>query len=614
MHYLLLLLFVCVLSGSLFAANIVEPTTLESGMVNVQFASNYIALLCPVREVSIKRWRLDHVTSFGQCGGTLTFECCVRCSDPLYNRCSLNIMHEKPAAILSLMEKVIRENPNTGEIHYERSILGDIYHCTHLCGGSPRMLPAYSDSNLFRIADSPMSIRRNGLESSMPPELHRSDFDMAEFHSNTLESNDSGLPGTPLLDESPRGSSILSSPTSSTGNSGSLSKSRESPPAADPRPRTQSDLSRYCRHPTRESVTPGRETEYSEGLNDTKKVTYSTVMHQPPQRQSSAMSGPSGGVTYTVLKQDSRMAMTPTPQTYNKLYPVVEDNAPLPPERKESRYRSSSTSPPNIMSPLPSPAILQKHQVNSFERRSDVRAPPPPPKLLHSSKEVSMPAGYHHSVAPLQSGDVRFEPLKDPFSDPDETDYDSPPQRGRVATQFTVRELPASMQRPRAQSQGEILYDSPRPSPVRSFRGTFGSTSREVDEVADSYKQNALEGSFSPFFRLDELEYDETDTEGAMEIVSNLADYRRSTDSQHHHSYCKPAVIDKVLSKVACDNVRGYAYKITIPMAGPTVVYDVPRRAAPLADPKSYNRNPEAPPKPLRNLSKSTELLDSLSA
>ena len=591
-----------------------EPTTLETGTVNVQFTSNYIALLCPVREVSIKRWRLDHITSFGQCGGTLTFECCVRCSDPSYNRCSLNITQEKPSTILTLMEKMIRENPMTGEIHYERSILGDIYHCTHQCSGSPRMMPAYSDSNLVRLGASPISVRRNGFESSLPPDLHRSSCDMTSFNSNTLESNDSGLPGTPLLDESPPGSSILSSPTSSTGNSGGLSKSRESPPADD-RPRTQSDLSRYSRCPTRSSVTPGRESDSGEDTNNPKKVNYSTVVHRPQRHSTTALPGLNNGVTYTILKQDGRMSMTPTPThlSHNRLHPVAEDNPPLPPERKESRFRFPSNSPPSSMSRLPSPPILLKRQVNSFERaKSKDRAPPPPPKLLYSSTEVSLPPNRHSSVAPLHPGDVRFEPLKDPFSDPDELDYDSPPPRIRTATQFTIRDLPPNKSRQRTQSHGELLYDSPRPSPVRSIGGGPMSVSGE-DEVADSCKQNALEGSFCPFFRLDELEYDETDTEGAMEIVSNLVDYRRTpaSSSQTHHSYCKPAVIDKVLSKVACDNVRGYAYKITIPVAGPPVVYDVPRRAAPLADTNSLNRNPEAPPKPVRNISRSVEFLDS---
>ena len=59
-----------------------------------------------------------------------------------------------------------------------------------------------------------------------------------------------------------------------------------------------------------------------------------------------------------------------------------------------------------------------------------------------------------------------------------------------------------------------------------------------------------------------------------------------------------------MLSKVACDNVRGYAYKIMIPVAG-DVVYDVPRRQAPVADLTSVKANPGAPPKPMRMPGKS---------
>ena len=51
-------------------------------MLNVKFNCNCIALLCPLKEVPLKTWRLDRITSFGQSGGILTFESCATCSDP----------------------------------------------------------------------------------------------------------------------------------------------------------------------------------------------------------------------------------------------------------------------------------------------------------------------------------------------------------------------------------------------------------------------------------------------------------------------------------------------------------------------------------------------------
>lgn len=54
--------------------------------------------------------------------------------------------------------------------------------------------------------------------------------------------------------------------------------------------------------------------------------------------------------------------------------------------------------------------------------------------------------------------------------------------------------------------------------------------------------------------------------------------------------------IEKVLTKVASNTVRGYAYKIQIPLSNRE--YDVPRRAAPAPD--LANLRSDAPPKPLR--------------
>lgn len=53
---------------------------------------------------------------------------------------------------------------------------------------------------------------------------------------------------------------------------------------------------------------------------------------------------------------------------------------------------------------------------------------------------------------------------------------------------------------------------------------------------------------------------------------------------------------DRVLTKVHSDTVRGYAYKIQIPLS--EAVYDVPRRAAPV--PNLSNLRSDAPPKPQR--------------
>jgi hypothetical protein len=547
------------IDGAFFSASIVEPHSLDDGLINVQFTSNYIALLCPVKEISIKRWRLEHITSFGQCGGILTFECCTRCTDPNFNRCSLNIKQEKPATILSLMEKTIRENPSTNEIHYERSILGDIYHCSHLCTSSPRIMPAFSDPNLTLITsgsanNSPYTSRRKPQELHVlvpSPELHRHD-DAEEANSNTLESNDSGLPGTPQMDE--ESLYDINSPQYFGKPTTPVKKSAISSPH-----RSRSNSDRYTSIPTRDSVTPGRDTDESSSESD---YLSNPLMHHT--------SGNKNGSLPMNTKQrnpaSQTRSMTPLSLQYNKLESVPEP--PQPPERRESKFRPSSNSPPNTLN-----KTIPTHSIGSPKKyHIPVGVPPPPPKLVSKSK--SEPKG------------SKIEFLN--FTDDDNFSYPEVPSRQRRGTEHIPRELPSQSYRERAQSHSDWIDSRPT-----RFRGFSKSTSDDLDKD-DPLSDHPMDeiNTINPFFRLDDLEYDDNEGENANEVMSNLADYQR-----HKNGYCEPGVIDKVLSKVACDNVRGYAYKISIPVAG-NVVYDVPRRAAPLADPKHIN--PNAPKKPLR--------------
>ncbi len=575
-----------IIDGSMFSANVVEPTSASiEGIVNVQFTSNYIALICPVKEISLKRWRLEHITSFGQCGGMLTFECCPRCSNPTANRCSLNIKQEKPATILSLMEKTVRENPNTNEIHYERSILGDIYHCSHTCG-SPRLFSAVSENNLHVTRTnpvySPQMSHRKPQESVSPPEIHsngKSEFGTALIHSNTLESNDSGLPSTPpQLEDSPRSSGILSSPSYLSSGKPSPTKlaSREkfpSPPAFRSRSRSGSTNDN---HLNREN-TPGRETDDSED-SDLKGLTYTRIARSDKDNDSTNIvsSLPASNFMYSKIQKDDPCRKFSTPvNSYNRLSPVVasrKDSAPVPPERRESRFRTESGSPPCVDSKSTSP--LRGFSIPSGS------IPPPPKKLLKKSKTEIEP-------------ETMIEALES-FSDDRHQPVAIPEPRGRSGTHFVQRELP-SQTRDRCQSHSEAIVP---PRPPKS-RAVSKSTSDELEESSeDHYHYDSLAElkSTNPFFRLDEQEYDETDNEAAMEVMSNLLDYERR--KKKRDPYCQPSVVDKVLSKVACDNVRGYSYQIAIPAAD--VVYAVPRREAPIPNTKNVNRN--APPKPQRQV------------
>lgn len=579
-----------------------EPADLEEGMVNVQFTSNYIALLCPLREISLKRWRLEHISSFGQCGGILTFECCTRCSDPNCNRCSLNIKQEKPATILSLMEKTIRDNPNTNEIHYERSILGDIYHCTHQCSNSPRLLPAFSESNLAQLStnSSPFSSRRkrHDLEVSLPPP----DIDHSVSSHTALESHDSGL-GTPQQEDSPNSSGFPSSPISFRPNGKPASPVKRGNKYSSPSHRSRSNSDqRYTSiapssSSSRNSSTPTRsETDESSGSELGQVTTSWSVHHHQMTEKKNSL--PPAHRSVSPVKNVTRSL---TPSLYNKLETVSEpiersqtDPPPLPPTRRESRgyhlNSSGSISPPNTVARSISPSGKK------YKSLVPVGVPPPPPKLVKRNNIES-----------------RLEQVRDSSADRDHpvADLSSPETRIRSGTHIVQRDLPSHLPRERAQSQSDFI-DSPshRVPPLGAtgggssrFRGVSKSTSDDLEESYDTLDNLK---SINPFFRLDELEYDENEGVHAQEVMSNLADYRH-----HKNGYCEPGLVDKVLSKVACDNVRGYAYKISIPVAG-NVVYDVPRRSAPMADPKHIN--PYAPPKPLRKAANGeTGLLHKLS-
>ena len=284
-------------------------------------------------------------------------------------------------------------------------------------------------------------------------------------------------------------------------------------------------------------------------------------------------------VTYSKIKKDDPHRKFSTPANYNRLSPVLQysrqESAPVPPERKESRFRTSSGSPPCVQAKSTSPSRGFHVPAGSV--------PPPPQKLLKRAKIET------------DSLTVSLEVVRDSSEDREQpvAGY-APEPRGRSGTHFVQRELPPQT-RERCQSHSETVVPPPRPP---KSRGVSKSTSDELEEEYDdfSYKYDSLAElkSTNPFFRLDEQEYDETDNEGAMEVMSNLLDYERRKNKRD--AYCHPSVVDKVLSKVACDNVRGYAYQIAIPAAD--VVYAVPRREAPIPNMKNVNR--DAPPKPLR--------------
>ena len=100
------------------------------------------------------------------------------------------------------------------------------------------------------------------------------------------------------------------------------------------------------------------------------------------------------------------------------------------------------------------------------------------------------------------------------------------------------------------------------------------------------------EGFNRPYKSSSQEDYDQE-----LEQENNI--YSSPTSSTYIRSGRSSASSDRgerFLTKVASDTVRGYAYKIQIPQSN--CEYDVPRRAAPA--PNLVNLRSDAPPKPLR--------------
>ena len=351
----------------------------------------------------------------------------------------------------------------------------------------------------------------------------------------------------------------------------------------------------------RYTQSPFRGTPPSEEDNSS-RLTYSTIIHRSRDQSSSFSSNGSGSVTYSTVASSRHSEAkgkptTPVQLNYTRQHsPPTNQLVPTPPERRQSRFRPASTSPTSTLSC----SVPAKTNFGAIDSKDLPRIPfdviPPPPKVL-SSRTSSFGKSQEEVLRQREQQLASVMERDHPVS---ELGF-GPSTRHRSGTHMVQRELPSNYERLRSQS----VSDSLEPSPIRSFRDPSKSSSDELED--DSYDNLDELKSFNPFFRMGDLEYDETEGEAAHEICSNLADYRRHVEQRR--PYCQPNVIDKVLSKVACDNVRGYAYKIMIPVAG-DVVYDVPRRQAPVADLASVRTNSDAPPKPMRIPGKSLEPTD----
>ena len=633
---LIVLLFCCNLhfsnfttSGNTFSGRVTEPNNIEEGALNVKFNSNCIALLCPIKEVPLKTWRLDCVTSFGQCGGIFMFESCVTCSDSGAAKCSINIIQEKPSTILNILERAIRNNPNTGEVHLERSILGDVYHCDHDCSQPRFLVPAYSDPNLFRSASvSP----QKGLV--VPVHIHDH---LETVPSSTLDSSDSGLPGTPQHPDTLSVSSSIPSPTGSNKSTPSLKTKEKTSPH---RLRSHSNQMKENRNTKPLPIFgEGRVRRQSEPQqfhqrvsDETRNMSENLTQHHHPRLMYAMINhettpklvrkdNPTSPVPYATVQTPNRFfsdTAPPVNERYNRLQPLDEPDyhnqviydepncepcdTPFSPSSwsaHESRKNSASSGvgANSCKSPIHSCASQSNYRPGSDveEREEDfVEIPPQIPK--HRRRPPVK------ELVKLNDGVLveKPRPLRTRLHSTSEL-LDSPQPKNNFHTPHKIRGSMDDLARRRSKS---VATGS-----ERQLKGSTDLLARlhEEDEMLNkvlnaSKKQRNEElleardrvGELNrPFkFSMDELEYDEPDPDAVFETCSNLAEYQR-------HVYSSPSHIDKVLTKVTSDSVRGYAYKIAIPLAN--TQYDVPRTKAPVPDLSKVRH--DAPPKPVRHKS-----------
>lgn len=552
-------------------------------MVNIKFNSNCIAVICPIKENAIKTWRLNHITSFGQSGGILTFESCSTCSDPCTSRCSINIIQEKSSVILNLMEKTIRSNPNTGEIHYERSILGDIYHCDHDCGQPQRLLPAYSDPNIFR--SSTVSPQK---EVAVPIDIH--EFEVPFSTVSSGKSSDSGFPNTHDIT-----SNGTPSPTDAKANHVTKPHGRvsvQSVTTQSPvhvRAQSYSETATYI--PDDDSAFGRRMTIDTEPPYSSKydKLKYTDVMtsHSSPKR--TRFEDP---VQYATVQHDS-----PSKESKSKLEPVDENDGIYDTPFEPGFWETADSGP---FSP-PGPSVSQRSS------RSD----------SSTGQPITVRLAPAHITPSSPGSDARGVRFEDPEV-PSRQHRGNRPQVKEIVKLFGGANggTPAGG-RSRLHSTGDVLDCAPefRRNPRGSVDnlhqvgiGSNGYVAKN-DLLSKLHEQEELLTKFlarSRNERNDEYGgkadtlnkpyriFEETDHD------SDLENYRYTSPthprSGRSSSASDRSAIDRVLTKVASDTVRGYAYKIQIPLSD--TIYDVPRRAAPA--PNLDNLRVDAPPKPQR--------------
>ena len=668
------------IAGNTFSGLITEPGNISEGPVNIKFTSNCIAVVCPIKEASLKTWLLHKITSFGQCGGIFTFEVCPHCSDSSgsVHRCSINLIQEKPTIILNILERAIRSNPNTSEIHYERSILGDIYHCGHDCTQPGRLVPAYSDPNIFSSGGS-----------FSPPRTPRASVEV--YTREQVESIDSGLPGTPQPEELSNG---IPSPTSSYRSNPFRSPRHQVhfPPGEEElerhpvfRRRQSDETPMRRRSDNLPSSPPAESSPVKLMLPNHGRVQYALIDHSAPARmirpeeytiETQHTTETSPNLTATVPSGETATVYSTEQEpkerrnTYNKLKTLEEsteavDDVIYDVPNCEFLSDPFMPSPPSPQYDVDTTAVTRSpnhHALTSPSPNHHALASPSP-----NHHALASPSPNHHALASPSPNHARTSPIGSPaILSPShqkytagtdvqdrEEDYAEAwisafPRRkaGPGKREAQVTRLPKNHalavrdtgSRKRFQSSSDIL-DGPmatsfanRTRDVIQNGGVYrprtasvclNSSDRHLEKASNDFlkRLNEEEEKLSKvlaasrkerneeimeeardrlgdlnkayMFTLDDLDHEYSDPDTILETCSNLVDYQ----TRSHPSYLPGSALP--VHKEPTNNIKGYAYKVTIPFTN--TQYDVPRRAA--AAPDLTTMSQDAPPKPKRHVS-----------
>ena len=553
--------------------------------------------------------------------------------------------------ILNILERLIRSNPNTSEIHYERSILGDIYHCGHDCTQPGRLMPAYSDPNIFSSGGS-----------FSPPRTPRASVDV--HTSEQVESIDSGLPGTPQPEELSNG---IPSPTSSYRSNLFRSPRHQIhfPPSEEELERhpvfvrRQSDETPMRRRsdnlpssPTYSMVKTAESSPIKPMLPNHGRVQYALIDHSSPAR----MIRPEEYAKETQYKTENPAATTAAVETattvdtteqepkerrnnYNKLKTLEESTeavddviydvpnceflsdpfmpSPVSPQydidtatvTKSPNHHTLSPSPNHVRtSPIPSPVVLSpSHQrytagTDIQDREEDYAeawvSPLPTRKAGARKREKQVtPRPRNHALAVRDTGSrKRFQSSSDVLDGPTATSTANhrkdAVQNGGVPRPRTASVVLNSSDRHLEKASNDFLKRLNEEE--EKLSKVLAASRRERNEEMMEEARDRLGDLNKPYaFTLDDLDHDYSDPDTILETCSNLVDYQ----TRSHPSYLPGRMFP--VHKEPTNNIRGYAYKVTIPFTN--TQYDVPRRAA--AAPDLTTMNQDAPPKPKRHVS-----------